>query len=350
MIYTLTFHSVLNLGAALQTYALQAYIKKKGLATEVLDYSPYYLVWRNCRPSKSLLRSIDKYKRYVQFSKFRNDYIDLSSRKIRNVSGLKFLTDSDVVVCGSDQIWNAKITNGVPDDVFYLKGNLASTKVAYAASAGGHLITEWHSEYQSAVSDFKHIGTREESLALNVNSFVPDRRALQVVDPTLLIEDYDMLTAGFKAPEGEYIASYEVSDDSTRARYDQQIGRLKDKLKLPVYHLGAKKISSADYNLLNIGPCEWLSFIKNAKLVCTNSFHGTALSLNFSKPFVSFMHLDREKNVRVQSLLSRIQLENKFHRLQDDLSEEDLFQEYDRGPLNAFVKQSREFLDIAIGL
>ncbi|MFQ6805188.1 MAG: polysaccharide pyruvyl transferase family protein [Lachnospiraceae bacterium] len=49
---------------------------------------------------------------------------------------------------------------------------------------------------------------------------------------------------------------------------------------------------------LDVGPCEFLSLIKYADYVVTNSFHGTVFSIIYEKNFVSVVsgHGDKRRN------------------------------------------------------
>lgn len=60
-------------------------------------------------------------------------------------------------------------------------------------------------------------------------------------------------------------------------------------------------------NIIDAGPVDFLLLIKNATLVCTNSFHGTALSICFRKDFYV---LDNENifDDRKTSLLEQLGL------------------------------------------
>lgn len=59
---------------------------------------------------------------------------------------------------------------------------------------------------------------------------------------------------------------------------------------------------------------DWLNLFANAKAVITNSFHGTAFSLHFKKPFISvgLPKKIRNRNVRISELLEAVQLSERF--------------------------------------
>ena len=44
-----------------------------------------------------------------------------------------------------------------------------------------------------------------------------------------------------------------------------------------------------DYKKVWGGPKEFLSLIRGAALICTDSFHGTMFSINFQRNFFSFL-------------------------------------------------------------
>jgi len=344
MIYTLTFQNVLNYGAVLQAYALQKFIAKAGYRTSIVDYRPSYFSWQIYRPAKGFAKTARKYKRILLFRDFRKKYLEITHSIVRNVNDLRILPEARAFVCGSDQIWNDKITGGNVDSVFTLAVDSPGRKIAYAASAGGHRISKQGDAVLKRIVDFHSIGTREDYLADDIKTFNKTSLIEHVVDPTLLIEDYDDLLADGNHPTGRYIASYEVSEDASREKFDIAVRRLKELTGLPVYHLGAKPIPSADHTLDVISPCDWLSTLYNATLVCTNSFHGTAFSLNFGKPFLTVSHIEAEKNARVISLLGRSKLKGRYCLDAEGISLDEVLAAYDKSSLRSFIQSSQQFL------
>lgn len=62
---------------------------------------------------------------------------------------------------------------------------------------------------------------------------------------------------------------------------------------------------------IGVGPEEFLWYIKNAKLVVTNSFHGTSLSIIFQKNFYCDIMWHGKENSRVKNILNIAGLENR---------------------------------------
>lgn len=65
-------------------------------------------------------------------------------------------------------------------------------------------------------------------------------------------------------------------------------------------------------NVTDAGPAEFLHFFSEASLILTNSFHGTAFSINFGKDFYTITPARKTNNCRQQSLLRLMGLENRL--------------------------------------
>lgn len=63
------------------------------------------------------------------------------------------------------------------------------------------------------------------------------------------------------------------------------------------------KAPYADKQLRQIGPLEFITYIRNAKCVISNSFHATAFSLIFNKEFFVFNRTENI-NTRMHDLLN----------------------------------------------
>lgn len=63
------------------------------------------------------------------------------------------------------------------------------------------------------------------------------------------------------------------------------------------------------------GPKEFLYLIKNAEIICTDSFHGTVFSINFKKLFFTFKRKynhSSDQSARLWSILKMCNLESQF--------------------------------------
>src|SRR5690554_1267519 len=124
----LTFHRTQNYGAVLQAYALKEAIQQFGHHVEIIDYRPEFLVERYLVFDKKRISSSSFIKLIMNLIK---EISLLSRRYIKRKKFLAFYQDSlnlsvmaykdgvecnivgyDIIVVGSDQVWNTKITKG----------------------------------------------------------------------------------------------------------------------------------------------------------------------------------------------------------------------------------------------
>ena len=87
----------------------------------------------------------------------------------------------------------------------------------------------------------------------------------------------------------------------------------------------------------NVGPREFIWLIDHADLVFSESFHGTAFSVNFGKNFLSFMKT-RNDNGRIGTLLSATGLESHIYKAGMKSVPDDI----DHADVNAKLESMRE--------
>ena len=322
----LTFHNSRNYGAVLQAFGLKQILEQFGHKVEVIDYRNS-LIENRKRPF-SLTSFKSNPVRYIQ--QFFSSYINYR-RKVRNFAlfGYKHLnvtkhryipedinsSDYDLLIIGSDQVWNPILTDG-PDPVYWGKYKPGNARlITYAASSGKIDLLE--NEKFKSVGDwlkrFNHISVREERLKDYVD-FHSEKKASVVVDPTLL--------AG--RPIFEQIASPRIIKQpyvlvySVEGGIDKMLPVVKKASEL--YHAKIIRIGSNGLSAMfkdmrngitykNATVEEMLSLIKYAECVIALSFHGTALSLLFEKDFYS---VKGGNMARVESVLSKCGLDDRI--------------------------------------
>lgn len=65
------------------------------------------------------------------------------------------------------------------------------------------------------------------------------------------------------------------------------------------------------------GPEEFLNLVRHAKLICTNSFHGSVFSFLMQRPFLCVFGKEGEKEVRKANFLSTLELEHRAVSVDD---------------------------------
>jgi alpha-galactosidase/6-phospho-beta-glucosidase family protein len=117
----LTFHNALNYGAVLQAYALQEALRKMGCEAAILNYSNPAVKTNLVEPKRTDYRNPLKYRNdldiYQRNLAKAEKIVSFCASKLNTTEAIaeEQLADAskeyDVVFCGSDQVWNEKITN-----------------------------------------------------------------------------------------------------------------------------------------------------------------------------------------------------------------------------------------------
>lgn len=201
---TITFHAPNNNGSFLQAYALQnILIDECHVENEIIDFyseqqARQYSVFRKPRSAGDIGRNLISAahyaglsRRHQRFDAMRKQHLILSERCTTEKEVYDLVPKYDLVVCGSDQIWNT----GARDysDVYFMRGG--ERKISYAASFGSHIENVDLDKVQKNIAEFSNISVREEAGQELLHSISPDKEVQIVCDPTLLLDKsrYDLL-------------------------------------------------------------------------------------------------------------------------------------------------------------
>ncbi len=321
----LTFHDAHNYGAVLQAYALKKYLKNLGLDATIINYHHYNIP--DGFPKKRIIKEKtihnvakhiyshkDHNLRWGKFNKFIKELVDNEERVYTSEEELSKL-DIDYWICGSDQIWNTEITRGF-NKGFFLDFKTKGKKISYAVSMGILALDEEHEkDFEKAVNQIDCISVREESLKEYIQKF-SNKEVLKVVDPTLLLErkDYEDILEENKIKE-KYLLLYELVPDERLAQSAKKIAKEKN---LKIVELNDfKKIRYFCDQISNAGPEEFLTLIKNAETIVTNSFHGTIFSIIFGKDFYTIART--KNNSRIENILKVVDMEDRMINKIEDI-------------------------------
>ena len=312
-----TFHNVENYGALLQTYALYKYLSNCKYDSYIIDYNnttltnEYKLLSIKDIPNsiKNLLVIKSCLKRKKNFDSFR--------KKI-NISKLD--NNTDILITGSDQVWNPRITGGIDNYYFLNFKSLSSKKISYAASCGSiSELVGYESEFLNMINKLDYISVREKELQeyLQKNT---NKNINLTLDPTLLLTKSEWLKCfdNKRIVSDKYIFVYSVGNDN--------------KLFIDSVNLLAKKtgysivyFDRSDYknrykcnkkNWHKAGPNEFLNLLYNSEFVISTSFHALAVSIILNKEM--FVVLS-SKPQRLITLTSIFNLENRIVKNIDDI-------------------------------
>ena len=333
-VYTITCHDVYNLGSSLQAYALATYLKNLGLQVEIIDYKPDYLSRHynlstigNQRYDRPLLREIYLLlklpgrlkalysKRKAEFDRFKLELLPLTFRRYSSNEDLKVnLPRADVYFAGSDQIWNCFFQNG-RDPAFYLDfAPENAVKASYAASfATEDVPREWGPQVKKWIMRLDAVSVREDS-GVQIVEKMGVHGAIQVLDPVFLLskEAWEQISERLLFHD-KYVLLYDFDRNESLGETARKLAREKG---WKVYSCLSNPFADRCFD--QSGPLSFLSLVKNAKLVMTNSFHATAFSIIFEK---NFWVVDRKEpiNTRMRDL---IRLLGASERMLTDYDEE----------------------------
>ncbi len=346
----INFHHVLNYGAVIQGYALCKFLNDNGHEAKLIDYRPFYFLSQTYRPSLGVRKSIKKVKMNFNFYDFRKNYFNLTEKVFYNSDALQkyFKGSQDAFVCGSDQVWNAKITNNRIDSAYFLEFVPESArKISYAASIGHTKFSRKDKEHiQSNLLSYHSLSVREdfaksEVVDITDGKCIPDL----VIDPTLILEDYSEILDTSLVPKEDYMVVYSTENHDDFREYVSIVSR---KLNIKVLNLGHYPLDIPSTDLTYIHPSKWLGVFSKASYVCTNSFHGTAFSIIFQRNFTVFgRQTMKDLNRRQLTLMKSINLEHRFLHCIGDFNDDHLneidYSQVDEG-LTKIRKFSRQFL------
>jgi hypothetical protein len=315
-IKTITCHNVYNVGASLQAYALFRYLQDLGHDVKIIDYEPPYLrhykLWGVDNPAydRPILREVYgilKLPRRIRarqslkkrlFDKFTREYLSLTERSYTSDAELKKNPpQADLYIAGSDQIWNPYFKNGL-DPAFYLDFVPDPVvRASYAASfAVDHIAEEKEKKISSMLKRFDFISVRE-STGLELLKHMGIENAQQVLDPVFLPDPSVWLgLSENRMIDQPYVLIYDFDQNPELMRRAETIARKKSCITVSMSgHAEADRKAEA-------GPLEFLSLIRYADAVVTNSFHATAFSVLFERPFLVY---DRKEpiNTRMHDFL-----------------------------------------------
>jgi hypothetical protein len=220
------------------------------------------------------------------FEKERDKYLNLTKRYRSEDELKKDAPKADVYMTGSDQVWGPT-EDGTYDASYCLSFANDAKKIAYAASFGHTDMTdELRSYFMKHLGSYAHIAVREDSAVKIVSDF--GFEVQQVLDPTLL---YGRDFWGSKAEDpgiGDYILIYQLHNNPKLNQYAEKVAKKKG---LPLIRISASlhQITRSGKMIWNPNIAQFLGYIKNAKLLITDSFHGTAFAINFNTPFIEVL-------------------------------------------------------------
>lgn len=308
-----------NYGGILQNYALQTVLKRMGHEVWTMDYHKY--TWLDWFDSTWRILAHKMLGHDVEYSKtpparkamekplrrFVQKSISLTLPRTKNLE--RYIAKKygfEAVVVGSDQVWRPQYNRQIDRMFLSFCQDWEIKRIAYAASFGTdewEFTTEQTRICKPLAQRFDAISVRE-ALGVDLCRDYLHVKATHVLDPTLLLTADDYMYLCERIPQKEpFVFAYILDQSEEKTKEIKDFANNKG---LPFL------IQSAGPNVQEDDTVElWLSRFRDAAYVITDSFHGTAFSINFGKEFYVYGNHNRG-NSRFDSLLGLFGLKNRI--------------------------------------
>ena len=343
-----------NYGSMLQAYATQMALDKLNYDNETIDITgfdgeikkaklKYFakasltsdILLSKLGMAKNVLKkklSKGEYTNKIQirdkkFDDFRKKYFRLSPiySSMTELSNKCEERYSSVLV-GSDQLWlpanivaNYYTLSFVPDTV---------NTIAYSTSFGQSQLPKSVAKKASVfLNKIKHIGVREETGQKLVKDIV-GRNVPVVCDPTMLFTGEEWMSIQQETPivDGKYIFCYFLGNNPSHREFVKRLKKKTGYKVVALTHLDEYIKSDenyADETPYDVDPADFVNLIRNAKYICTDSFHCSVFSILYRKQFLTFRRFNRDTiqstNSRLDSLFNLVGVDNRFVNPEDDV-------------------------------
>lgn len=365
----ITIYTIPNYGSILQAYALQKYLEKTNEYGKIeiinYDYRGFthrlkrirvtgFIAFIKNEISNLIRKDPEVRKRKLKrFENFRRLYIKESCH-YPNKWSLRLsraLKDYDVYITGSDQVWNSKEVQG--NTVFLLDFvPQGKKKLSFSSSFGIDYIDEkYKSRFRRLLQNYNAISVREKEGLILLKELGVNNHCYLTCDPSLLLdsEDYNQIASQSSLQiEEPYILVYGLSYAfNPMPAILEVIKAAVDKYRCKVIFLSQGRIpyTGDSQYVLDAGPNEFIKYVANAKYIVTSSFHGTAFSLIYRKPFTPIA--PKHGDTRIIDLLETLGISDIIQEPGDTnvvLTEEEIYTAAFEVNLEDYINASRKYL------
>ncbi|EKN16398.1 polysaccharide pyruvyl transferase family protein [Parabacteroides goldsteinii] len=346
----ITIHLGPNFGSNLQTIATERVLKQHGCEMEVINYIPPRCTWKRFfkKSFKSTISIMKMFARYPVeianrhiYKSFLTRYVKVSKPIYAEDDFVYICPKADVYVTGSDQVWNSKHNEGL-DKRYYFDGFPKGTlKLAYSSSIGcEELDADEYDEVRRMLGSYQAISVREASAKQLIESM--GYEAVHLLDPTFMLTKEDwkqyMSKRLVKAPYLIVYLPYNIHD---KALIYQTIRKIAEKKHLKVVSFSWNIFPDrlADKTMFFSHPGDFLSLMYHADYIVTNSFHGTAFSVNLNKQFA--VYLPSGFGTRIISILNLCGLNSRLLASDEIISDAKMDELIDYATVNALLNKER---------
>lgn len=328
----ITLNGYFNYGNRLQNLALQLFLEKQGFNVETIRFerdkktvkqkfkSQLSVFKNNLLNRKDYQSHLTREKIFKEFSQL---YINETNEVFDINSDLSLLNEQyDYFVIGSDQVWNPQMNRA--SGAFFADFAEKEKKISYAASFGvSEIEPMFQNNYANYLAELKDISVREKA-GQDIVAQLTGRDSEVLVDPTMLVDanTWRKIAKKNNQMSEPYLLTYFLG--GLPEQYKIEIEKYASQNNLKIINLG--DISNKD--TYETGPAEFLAYIDNCEVFCTDSFHGCVFSILLDKPFIAYKRVGGESMYsRIETLLETFGL---LSRENEKVNQDNLFEtDYD---------------------
>lgn len=356
-----TWYRNYNYGTALQAYALKSIIENPSITgfiskaevrnckCELLPHVPCPQrkkgKWKKLFIPKTYFSKLSGFldkkiynqnralflKREKAFNDFiAQNFVFAADHDIQDDAELRQIAQSyDVVLAGSDQIWNPVSL----DPMYLLQSVPPEKKMSYGSSLSvKKLNPEDESTYRQALSKFKAISIRDRKCRVQLETIV-GKPIATVVDPVILLGRNALVRSAQDIISAPYIFCYFLGSKKEHRIFSISEAKKRNLQIHAVINVGSNY--SADEPLESVAdwdvdPWKFVGYIKNASLVITDSFHATVIATLCHTQFIILEKDSQrpEQNNRILEFLEATGLLDRWEQkdINNSISEEQWLQ------------------------
>lgn len=344
----MTYHDMVNYGSFLQMYSLQQYLKSMNLDVKIINYrkdsnwlkrivnNNYYIkkFWLILNNDLLWLKFNEYYKKYIYKTKLVTSEKDLS----------RLNSKFDYFIAGSDQIWSPNHF-----DIHYFLDFVTDNNkmISYAPSVViDSFLPNQVEEVKKQLKRFTAISVREKT-SKDVIKKVFSIEPTVVLDPTLIVDikELNKIIPKINKSKNSKVVSYFIGSNNYSEKLIKLFGASENIVNICLEKANCLPNCS---NLLDVSPGEFLSYIKNSDIVCTDSYHGVALAIKYKKQFIVFDRFKQDdpicQNARIYDLLNALGINNINYK--DYISGNNKLIDYNlvEEKMDKLIKESTDYL------
>lgn len=316
-----------NYGSILQALALQRkveeltegdceiicqYGKKVTSFSNLRDKLVNIGIWETCKRifGKYTFRGVRK--RTKRMEKFVADNIKISKESYNENTIIATNDLYDTFICGSDQIWNPSLS---PVNSFYWLDFVkeGKKKISYAPSVGVNKFSEEQKEIiKNNLKCFDGISCRENSGTKAINDALEKEACVTVLDPTLIVEkDLWDSFSNKRLISQKYIFTYMLRGTKQQRKLIKKFAKENNLIIVSIPFLECDNLNMYDLCFANIkiwdaDPADFISLIRHAEYVFTDSFHSMIFSTIYHKNFYTFPKIGKNQQNRILNFQDEI--------------------------------------------